>query len=427
MTTREYVESTDYNPKLLFNKIFRNDIWYLRSMTNLWMNRKEPLELDYEKVENNCISFSETISSENDKLFENNDALLPDQRLWDSKKCLQIFVDSLNELKKRVKVEKILKWDKDDEAALNFLSAISNFRCYCFHIPRKSKFDIKALAGNIIPAISSTNTVVGGYVITLTNKMLKSILQQRIWKTHSEKFVSSVADVDIEKLEEERRLLQANCLNVFITNKCISSLSKIAMEPLLKPKSNCLACSTETKEIIVALSFSKTSLAYFIDKIVMKQFKCIAPDVNVFEQRKMLWVADDEEELHNTSSYCHTKMLSSYSFLVDNSIVQITDLEQDFKVNICLRNIELEDGDEELFKILNQSEFDSIQRNDNVNTNHSDNGNRLDDIKDNGLSDFNVNQGIKRPIETEFSIDDDEDELVCLDSFPTVTKRTKFN
>ena len=437
MTTREYVESTDYDPNALFNKIFRNDIWYLRSMTNLWKNRKEPRELDYEKIENNYIIFSEPGSSKNDE-SENNDDQLPDQRLWDSRKCLQIFVESLNELKQRVKVEKILKWDKDDEAALNFVSAVSNFRCYCFHIPRKSKFDIKALAGNIIPAISSTNTVVGGYILMLTLKMLDSILPQRIWKTPSEEFISSVADVDVEKLKHECQLLHTNCFSVFITNKCIPGLSKIAMEPLLKPKANCMACSSETKEIIVALPFDKTTLAYFIDRIVMKKFKCIAPDVNVFEQRKMLWAADDEEELHDSSSYCHTKMLSSYSFLVNNSIVQITDLEQDFKVNICLRNIEFEedaDGDGELFKILNQTEFDTIHNNDNdkLNNNLNNNGlnnvknNGLTDVKNNGLIDAKVNQGIKRPIDSEFCIEDDEDELVCLNEFTTVTKRTKVN
>lgn len=44
-----------------------------------------------------------------------------------------------------------LEWDKDDEEALNFVTAASNIRAHIFGIDMKSRFDVKSMAGNIIP------------------------------------------------------------------------------------------------------------------------------------------------------------------------------------------------------------------------------------------------------------------------------------
>lgn len=395
-------------------------------MTDLWKNRKEPRELNYDSVEkcdaifnsnnngggNNCTAISNGVNK------THNDQL-PDQKLWSAKQCLEIFVDTLHQLKNRLKVNGIQEWDKDDEAALNFVVAISNFRCHCFHIERKSKFDVKSLAGNIIPAISTTNTVVGGYILLQTMRLLQCLLSQRIYKTATtnDEFVSPVAEVDKAELEAEAKSLFENCFSVFISNKNIRNLSKIALEPLYKPKSDCMACSSDTKEILVALSFEHTSLADLVDKIVMRKFKCIAPDVNVFEQRKMLWSADDEDELHDSSSSCHSRMLSSYSFLTDDTPLEINDLEQDFRIIIRLRNMTIEmeeDGDGEFFKILNQAEFENL---------HS--AAALAASEPEPLQQASETpKGTKRELENiEYCVLDEED-LVCLDDETSTTAAT---
>ena len=49
--------------------------------------------------------------------------------------------------------------DQDNEDALNFVVAASNLRSINFNIPPLSRFDVKAIAGNIIPAIATTNAV----------------------------------------------------------------------------------------------------------------------------------------------------------------------------------------------------------------------------------------------------------------------------
>lgn len=51
-STREWAEETGYDPVLLFNKFFRDDIAYLLSMATLWKNRdrKAPTPLDINNV-----------------------------------------------------------------------------------------------------------------------------------------------------------------------------------------------------------------------------------------------------------------------------------------------------------------------------------------------------------------------------------------
>lgn len=61
-----------------------------------------------------------------------------------------------------------MKFDKDDQLAIKFVSAIANLRTYNFRNledPKNklvflSEHKIKEMAGNIIPAIASTNAIV---------------------------------------------------------------------------------------------------------------------------------------------------------------------------------------------------------------------------------------------------------------------------
>ncbi len=67
------------------------------------------------------------------------------------------------ELEKRNGSDSVsLEWDKDDAAALRFVCAAANVRAHVFGISQKSPFDVKSMAGNIIPAVATVNGVVAG-------------------------------------------------------------------------------------------------------------------------------------------------------------------------------------------------------------------------------------------------------------------------
>jgi ubiquitin-like 1-activating enzyme E1 B len=69
--------------------------------------------------------------------------------------------------------EPIITFDKDDEDTLDFVSASANLRSIIFGIETKSRFDIKQMAGNIIPAIATTNAIVAGLCVLQSFKVLK--------------------------------------------------------------------------------------------------------------------------------------------------------------------------------------------------------------------------------------------------------------
>jgi ubiquitin-like 1-activating enzyme E1 B len=69
--------------------------------------------------------------------------------------------------------EPIITFDKDDEDTLDFVTASANLRSLVFGIETKSRFDIKQMAGNIIPAIATTNAIVAGLCVLQSFKVLR--------------------------------------------------------------------------------------------------------------------------------------------------------------------------------------------------------------------------------------------------------------
>ncbi|AEO71264.1 55ed9a6b-a8f2-49cd-abf6-ef0515ff14b5 [Thermothielavioides terrestris] len=171
-TIRESVGSPEFH-QILFDKVFNTDIVRLRSMEDMWKSRKPPEPLKYEDL-------LERASG----ALANKDAVLKDdQRVWSLEETFVVFKDSLDRLSKRMLDLKaatngsgqaaIITFDKDDDDTLDFVAASANIRSTLFGIDRKSKFDIKQMAGNIIPAIATTNAIVAGLCVLEAFKVLK--------------------------------------------------------------------------------------------------------------------------------------------------------------------------------------------------------------------------------------------------------------
>ncbi|PQE30976.1 ubiquitin-activating enzyme E1 protein [Rutstroemia sp. NJR-2017a WRK4] len=164
---------TDAFPQLLFDKVYKDDIVRLRSMEDMWKSRRPPEPLDYA-----------TLSAEGAEAEARKDAILKDgQRIWTLYENLIVFRDSLERLSARLQnmkatsngdsAEPIITFDKDDEDTLDFVTASANLRSLVFGIETKSRFDIKQMAGNIIPAIATTNAIVAGLCVLQSFKVLR--------------------------------------------------------------------------------------------------------------------------------------------------------------------------------------------------------------------------------------------------------------
>ena len=167
-----------------------------------------------------------------------------DQIPWSLKQCGQVLESSIGKLKAKLEAtnfEDHLVWDKDDEAAMDFVAACANIRANVFNIPQKTRFDIKSMAGNIIPAIATTNAVIAGCIVMEALKLLFG--------------------------QEDK------CREVFLGKKPNAKRKILIPCELCKPNPKCYVCSGNN-EIGVKLDLEKVTLKTLEDKILkgMKTF-----------------------------------------------------------------------------------------------------------------------------------------------------------
>ncbi|KAH9224509.1 hypothetical protein DL95DRAFT_378124 [Leptodontidium sp. 2 PMI_412] len=162
----------DSFPQLLFDKVYKDDIVRLRSMEEMWKTRRPPEPVDY----------ASTLEKAADAEARKQKILKDGQKVWTLEENVVVFKDSLERLSKRmaemksstgeVTVEPVITFDKDDDDTLDFVTASANLRSIVFGIETKSRFDIKQMAGNIIPAIATTNAIVAGLCVLESFKVI---------------------------------------------------------------------------------------------------------------------------------------------------------------------------------------------------------------------------------------------------------------
>uniref|UniRef100_A0A1A9W1J3 THIF-type NAD/FAD binding fold domain-containing protein n=1 Tax=Glossina brevipalpis TaxID=37001 RepID=A0A1A9W1J3_9MUSC len=161
VNTRQWAKDNNYDAGIFFNKFFNDDIKYLLSMSNLWKTRKPPRPIPWNSV-----------LLTRDKANGEPQFKRQYHKIWSLAECAAVFEDCLKNL--RMNVEKLnegdfLVWDKDDQPAIDFVAACANVRAYIFEIARKSRFEVKSMAGNIISV---------GIVVLQTFKVLLNDLDK---------------------------------------------------------------------------------------------------------------------------------------------------------------------------------------------------------------------------------------------------------
>lgn len=140
-------------------------------MEDMWKNKTPPTALSFDQLSDQAKDLNV------DKILNN------DQTVWSLAENFALFVDSLSRLSRRMEALKssssngdtapVLSFDKDDDDTLDFVAAAANLRSHIFGIPTQSEFEIKRMAGNIIPAIATTNAIIAGLAVLQSLKLLR--------------------------------------------------------------------------------------------------------------------------------------------------------------------------------------------------------------------------------------------------------------
>jgi ubiquitin-like 1-activating enzyme E1 B len=112
-------------------------------MEELWKTRQKPVPLDIDSFEMSNQGYKGSM-------------LEWDQKPWSMQETVNMFKESLsnlsNSLMEQRKINSVatLSFDKDDEDALNFVTAAANIRAHIFGIQPESRFKVKEMAGKTL-------------------------------------------------------------------------------------------------------------------------------------------------------------------------------------------------------------------------------------------------------------------------------------
>ncbi|KAK3073668.1 E1 ubiquitin-activating protein uba2 [Teratosphaeriaceae sp. CCFEE 6253] len=153
----------------IFDKVFHDDIERLRSMTEMWQSRRPPESLRFDtlwtELDGDILAYGQSCAS-------------LDQAPWSVRESLAVFAHATSLLTARSLSggESVIEFDKDDKDTLDFVSATANLRAHVFGIPAQSEWDTKQMAGNIIPAIATSNALTASLCVMQGFKILRSLL-----------------------------------------------------------------------------------------------------------------------------------------------------------------------------------------------------------------------------------------------------------
>ncbi|XP_037085820.1 LOW QUALITY PROTEIN: SUMO-activating enzyme subunit 2-like [Pollicipes pollicipes] len=308
VSTRAWAAQSDYEPRKLFRKLFHDDIQYLLTMDKLWTKRRPPTPLVWDTL-------PDAVAGSSSGSGGGADSGLADQRLWAPAECAAVLQRSVASLRLQLRQRPDgghLLWDKDDADAMDFVAACANLRAHCFGIALNTRFTIKSMAGNIIPAIATTNAIIAAMVVFEAYKLLEDRFKE--CKT-----------VYLNRQPNARRRLLVPC-------------------ELVKPNPKCYVCA-EKPEVSVRLDVTQMTARALEERVLKAALSMVAPDAELLDGRGTILLSSEAGETDATAGRTLAELgvadgarlrcddfLQNYELIVN--VVHCTDLEegQEFEV-----------------------------------------------------------------------------------------------
>lgn len=305
----------------IFDKVYRRDIERLLGMEEMWTHRPvKPVPLVFKDAINGVSPVTATSDTPQDAATSSSSApeavsqaeasKLKDQRTLSLAENVELFLSSITSLASRSASNPTtpLSFDKDDSDALDFVTSSSNLRSLVYHIPQKSRFDVKQMAGNIIPAIASTNAIIAGMLVIQALHALSGH-----W--------------------ERTRMVSLQRGDRFLSS----------WEPS-KPNPNCGVCQDVYVPVEVQ-SLKGVTLGEVVEKVVREGMRVgEETEIVVYDGSRILADPDFEENLEKSLGEMGLK---------EGSILTVMDEEQELQaVNIVISLANSTEGEGERVKVL---------------------------------------------------------------------------
>ncbi|KAM7251791.1 hypothetical protein ACFE04_023674 [Oxalis oulophora] len=379
---REDEDIEDYG-KRIYDHVFGYNIEMSLSNEEAWRNRNKPCPIYFRDV------LPDTLSQSKENVYRNRQAkdasslsamsslgLKNFQDIWSLKENSSVFLEAIK-LCFTYRAQDVgkLSFDKDDQLAMEFVTAAANIRATCFGIPLRSLFEAKGIAGNIVHAVATTNAIIAGLIVIEAIKVLQN-------------------DADNYRMtfcnEYERK--------------------QMLLYPIQPdtPEPACFVCSdSQTPLLTLEINTSRSLLRDFVDKIVNVKLGMNLP--LIMRGTALLYEVGDDLDEDSAKNYANNLQKVFSELLVTNGmLLAVEDLQQEFTCNIkIVHREEFDDEKEPDGMVLSGT---PLVKNEDKNTDGNDE--RLQIAKKRQLPEFEDLGG--------------DDELIMLDNWKLTNRRTRL-
>lgn len=271
------VADVDAYARTVFTALYNTEIVKQLEAKERWKNRAPPTPLDMAE------------------LLQEDTALPGDQEVPSVAASARAFIDTIVRLMmERRELVGTMSFDKDDELALDFITASSNLRMHVYGIAMHSRFKIKGIAGNIVHAIATTNAIAAGQLVIEAFKVLDGR-----W---------------------------TDCCTTWIKRNGPKVISPQSLEP---PSTACIVCGKA--RITLRADTSKLTLKDLYTRVLVKALGMLEPSIDVLSKNKCLGYADDFEPSQLAQPLAHYEV-------VDGALLALDDDDQNFKVTMIVEH-----------------------------------------------------------------------------------------
>lgn len=304
----------------IFDGVFGHNIAVALKNENTWKARKKPCPLyitevlpDLRNGNKDAIECCNGVSEHSVSAMRTLGLKNP-QEVWSATDNARVFLQAIKLfLETRQKEIGNLTFDKDDQLAVEFVTAAANLRSFCFDIAMQSLFEAKGIAGNIVHAIATTNAIISGLIVLEAMKLL------------TDRAESCRTTYCLEYPRRQLLLMPAE---------------------LAGPKATCYVCSENP--LWLEVNTSKTKLREIIEKVVKSKLSVNSPII--MQGSYLLYETGDDLEENMVKQYNLNleKTLNSFPIPITNdSVLTVEDLQQEFTCSIQIKHRESFDEEKE--------------------------------------------------------------------------------
>lgn len=204
-----------------------------------------------------------------------------------------------------------LEFNKDSASDLALVTAATNLRAATFGIPLQSSWDVKSIAGNIIPAIATTNAIAAGLEVLEVLKILRA-------------GAAPNPDARITYITREAKGQRKRAL-----------LTALKLEP---PRAGCFVCGTQS--VGVRLDTGTMTLRALVRDVFIGALGFAAPNIDNGDSFNFV---EDREDGESDDEYAQklTFLDKSLAELVgggirDGTVLTVTDFSQDLTLMVTV-------------------------------------------------------------------------------------------